>query len=150
MATVQMAAREAESEVNCFDTAALTGSAIAYALGVKTLSEAGESKEQIATKRLSAVTYLDKSNLGMVVKGKFKKSSKTDDINLPLALEYVFGECDKRYAFVLYHGYSSDEIKEITDSLQAENEFEAVFAEQTADNTIKALGARSVTIYYFD
>ena len=42
------------------------------------------------------------------------------------------------------------EIKELTDSLQAENEFEQVIAEATADVRIKAVGARSATIYYFD
>ena len=150
MATVAMAATEAESAVQSFDTAALTGSATGYALGIRHLSALGESREQIIAKRLCAVTYLDKSALGMVVKGKFKKISKTDDINLPLALEYQFGDCDKRFAFVLYHGYSADEIKEFTDSLKAENEFEEVIAEPTADVNLKAIGARSATVYYFD
>jgi len=86
----------------------------------------------------------------MIIKGRFKKSAKTDAVNLPLALDYVFGDCDKRFAFVLYTGYGEEEIRELTDSLLAENEFDQVIAEPTADVKIKALGARSATIFYFD
>ena len=149
MACVSMAAREAESDVAVFDTEALTGSALAYALGFKYFSEAGESKQDLLEKKLTAVTYLNQNALGMIVKGKFKKTAKTDDINLPLALDYLFGDCDKRFAFVLYHGYSEEQIKEFTDSLKAENEFDEVIAEPTADMRIKAVGAKSATVYYF-
>ena len=149
MAGVALAAREAECEVISFDTFALTGSAIPYALGVRKLNELGLGKEEIAEKQLAAITYLDEAALGTTVKGKFKKMSKTDPVNVSLSLDYLLGSCDKRFAFVLYNGYSAEQIKEFTDALLAENEFEAVIAEPTADVNLKSLGAKSATIYYF-
>ncbi|MBE6818300.1 MAG: DUF2357 domain-containing protein [Ruminococcaceae bacterium] len=150
MATATLAAREADAAITAVDTEALTGSAIARAVGIQMLAQAGESAEALCSKNLSAVTYLGQDALGMIIKGRFKKSAKTDAVNLPLALDYVFGDCDKRFAFVLYTGYGEEEIRELTDSLLAENEFDQVIAEPTADVKIKALGARSATIFYFD
>ena len=150
IATATMAAREVDTDITTFDTEALTGSALPFAVSIKQLSEMGESSEALAAKRINAVTYIDRSALGMVVKGRFKKTAKTDGANLSLTLDNILGNCDKRIAFVLYNGYSADEIKDFTDSLKAENEFEQVIAEPTADARLKALGSKSATIYYFD
>ena len=149
IAALDIAAREAEAEVETVDTEALTGSAIAQAVGVKKLYELGETKEAVAAKQLSAVTFADNSVLGMVVKGKLKKITKTDAVNVPLALDYIFTDCDKRFAFVLHSGMSEEEVFEFVASLKAENGFDEVIAEPTSDVRLKAVGAKSATVYYF-
>lgn len=150
LSTVSMAAREADATVNTIDGEAVFASPLAWALGIKKLAELGETKESISQKRLSSVSYIDSNAIGIVVKGKFKKISKTDEINLPLALDYVFTGCDKRFAFVLYNGFSEEEISEFVTSLKSENSFEEVIAEPTNDVKVKALSAKSATVYYFD
>ena len=149
IASMNLAARETETEINSFDCEALTGSAIANAIGTKKLYELGADKSEIISKKLNAITYADKSLLAIPVKGKLKKVSKTDEVNLPLALDYIMTGCDKRFAFVLYNGFSDEEISDFCNTLRAEVNFDEVIAEPTADVKIKALANKSATVYYY-
>ena len=149
IAAVSLAAREAEEEITAKDCEALTGSALPGAVGIKHFNSLGDSRAEIAARQLNAVTYAAGSILGIPVKGKLKKVAKTDAVNLPLALDYIFTGCDKRFAFVLTHGMSEEEIAEFTATLQTENGFETVFTEKTADVSLKAMAAKSATVYYY-
>ena len=149
IASLELAARETDSLIESFDCEALTGSAIANAVGTKKFYELGADKSEMASKKLNAITYADKSVLGIPVKGKLKKVAKTDEVNLPLALDYILTGSDKRFAFVLYNGMSEEEISDLRKTLEAEIGFEEVIAEPSADVKIKALANKSATVYYY-
>lgn len=140
----ELVAREAEISVNIIDCEALTGSAIPLACAIKQAAEKGIELEQ---SKIQSVTYTG-SLLGQVVAGKFKKICKTDEINLPLALEDVFTDCDKSFAFVLQSGMSEEEAASFVEILKNENSFETVFIEPTSDLKLKSVAPKSATVYF--
>lgn len=142
----ELVEREAEITVNTIDSEALTGSALPLAVAIK---QADEKGLEISADKIQSVTYAS-SQLGQVVGGKFKKICKTDDINLPLALEDVFTDCDKSFAFVLYNGMNEEEVASFVEMLKSENSFESVFIEATSDINLKSVAAKSATVYFIN
>lgn len=142
----ELVAREAEITVNIIDSEAVTGSALPTACAIKHFAE---SANELPSANIQSVTYTG-SLLGQVVGGKFKKICKTDEINLPLALEDVFTDCDKSFAFVLQNGMSEEEAASFAEMLKSENAFETVFIEATSDVKLKSVAAKSATVYFYN
>ena len=142
----ELAAREAEFTLNSTDSEAVTGSALPTAVAIK---QAAEKGAEISANNIQSVTFAN-SQLGQVVGGRFKKICKTDEINLPLALEDVFTDCDKSFAFVLQNGMSDEEAAAFAEMLKSENSFESVFVETTSSVKLKSVAAKSATVYFYN